>query len=137
MNAIPFLYQSYDLQKQTRRLLIVLFHRLEECLRMCTCRAALRSGLAFVYITTVAALPEDLLITREDITSLNVSQQFAITNLVLLLNGSYIAENGCDCGETLLLCNSCEFRIHFSHSSFSPAAAAAKFSIVVPILPAG
>ena len=65
---------------------IVLWLELEVCLWMCTYRAHLGSHLAYVQVTTVAALPYAPLLTAEYHTVLYVLEQLLVTVLVYLLN---------------------------------------------------
>ena len=70
---VPFLHSI----RRSGSPLIVVLHRLEVSLGMRTGRAALGSGLALVYVAAVAALPLDLLLTREYVAGLDMGQQLA------------------------------------------------------------
>lgn len=91
--------------------LIVLLHRLEVGLRMCTCRASYRGLLTLDHETTVAALPQDRLILLEYLAVLHILQQLAVALLMLSLHLSDHAPNYCDCLEALLLSDVSELGI--------------------------
>lgn len=82
------------------RCLIILRIKLEEALRMVAHRALLRSSLTNVNVSTVAALPNAIAVTREHNTFLDVLQQFAITLLVVLLYLTHSTELRSNLGET-------------------------------------
>ena len=65
-------------------------------------RAFLRSFLALVNVTAVAALPVDLAVALEEAAALDSFEELAVTGLVLGLDAGYHLEGYCDLGEAFL-----------------------------------
>ena len=84
-------------------LLIVLSVDLEEALRMVADGAYFRSILADHDVTTVAALPDALIVAREDDTTLDVAHELLVALLVMLLDSTYHTELSSDLLEAFLL----------------------------------
>ena len=70
---------------------------------MCADGAYLRSELADHDVATVAALPDALIVAREDDTALEVADELLVALLVVLLDGTYHAELGSDLLEALFV----------------------------------
>ena len=122
---------------QMYRLSIVFLLHLEVSLRMQTSRTHLRSFLACVDETAVTALPYHFAFLGENRSGFDVLDKSTVAFFVSFFSNGNITVHGGYFGEAFLLGHIGKVRIVNDHSSCSPAAAACKFSNVVPITPAG